>query len=195
MAQLPIHGYPNGTTKEIVGYSLIDDEIQPLVEQHSWFMNGEYAASSIQGVLKILHHFVWEYYQGPDSVPDDQYLDHLNQDKLDNRFDNLVLVNDRVKQANAPKHRDNTSGYKGVSQQHDGRYAATVGRDNKLNYLGRYATAEEAAYAVNLGYVQLHPEVPIPNPSVETLLRPERKAAVEANVQRLTRPGRRPYES
>ncbi|MFN4259521.1 MAG: HNH endonuclease [Gemmataceae bacterium] len=195
MAQLKIYGYAEDKTKKVVAVSEIDDAVLPLAERHSWFMVGEYAAASINGATKPLHYFVWEHFKSPDSVPDELQLDHLNQNKLDNRIENLVFVNDRVKQANAPKHRDNTSGFKGVSQQNDGRFCAIVGRDNKQNYLGRYATSEEAAYAVNLGYAKLHPEVPTPNLEADALLTAEQKMTVEGNVQRLTRPGRLPNQS
>lgn len=195
MAQLQIHGYADDKTKKVVAVSEIDDAILPLAERHSWFMSGEYATATIAGAGKRLHYFVWEHYEGPDSVPDDLQLDHLNQNKLDNRIENLVFVNDRVKQANAPKHRDNTSGFKGVTLQTDGRYSAIVKKDTNTHYLGRYSTSEEAAYAINLGYATLHPEVPTPNVEAEAALTAEQKMTVEANVQRLTRPGRLPYQS
>lgn len=194
MAQLPIHGYPNGKTKEVVGHTIVDDEILPLVKDLSWYMGGQYAATSIKGVQKYLHYFVWEHFEGPDSIPDDLQLDHLNQDKLDNRIANLVFVENRVKQANAPKRVDNTSGYKSVCER-KGKYYAGLRRDTRFVHLGSYATVEEAAYAVNLGYAKLHPEVPTPNLEAEALLTAEQKITVEANVQRLTRPGRLPNQS
>jgi len=193
MAQLQIHGYADDKTKKVVAVSEIDDAVLPLAEQHSWFMTGEYAATSIKGVVKYLHYFVWEHFEGTDSVPEDLQLDHLNQKKLDNRIANLVFVDYRVKQANAPKHVDNTSGYKSVNEG-KGKFQAAVKRDNRIIYLGRYSTAEEAAYAVNVGYAELHPEVPTPNAEVERLLSPEQKLSVEANVQRLRRPDRQPYQ-
>lgn len=194
MAQLPIHGYPNGKTKEVVGHTIVDDEILPLAKNLSWFMNGEYAATSINGVQKQLHYFVWEHFEGPDSIPEDLQLDHLNQDKLDNRIANLVFVDKRVKQANAPKRSDNTSGYKDVAEQR-GRFIAKVQRDKRQIYLGSYLTVEEAAFAVNLGYAKFHPEVPTPNATVNTVLSPEKRLAVEANFERLMRPDRQPHQA
>jgi len=191
MAQLPIYGYQGGKTKKVVGQAVVDDDL-PTLQQHSWYMWGPYAATSIQGTKKHLYYFVWEHHHGPDSVPDGLYLDHLNQDKLDNRIANVVLVDDRVKQANAPKHRDNTSGYKDVFRQKSGKFTAVVKRDYRPNYFGNYSTAEEAAYAVNLGYQLLHPEVPAPNPTVESLLTSHQKMTVDTNVQRLSRPDREP---
>ncbi len=195
MAQLQIHGYAADKSKKVVAVSEVDEELLPVAEQHSWYLAGEYAATSVNGVVKYLHYFVWEHFEGADTIPDDLQLDHRNQNKLDNRLENLEFVDTRVKQANAPKHRDNTSGYKGVSQQANGRFGSFVRRDYKLHYFGSYATAEEAAYAVNLGYLELHPEVPTPNAGAESLLSPEQKLTVGANVQRLRRPDRQPYQS
>ena len=87
------------------------------------------------------------------------FLDHKDQNKRDNRIDNLEVVNARVKQANAPKHSDNTSGFKDVFELPNGRFRVAVSREGNLVYGGMYATAVEAAYAVNLLYERLHPEI------------------------------------
>lgn len=197
MADLEVTGRRNGKNKQVVGTVIVDDDLLPLLQQFTWTSLPEgYAVRQIPkgGGIQYLHYFVWEHQHGPDSVPDEMFLDHRNQDKRDNRLWNLEVVNGRVKQANAPKHSDNTSGYKGVTAAPNGRFISQVSRDAVVNYVGTYATALEAAYAVNIAYEMLHPEVPTPNLIPEDALTDGELASVEANVRRLLRPDREPHK-
>lgn len=197
MANLPVTGRRNGKNKQVVGTVIVDDDLLPVIQQHTWTGTAEgYAVRRLpqSGGIQFLHYYVWELKNGPDSVPDGMYLDHFNQDKRDNRLDNLRVVDDRVKNANAPKHSDNTSGYKDVVAIPNGRFKAQVSRDNVGRYVGHYATDIEAAYAVNIAYEVLHPEVPVPNLIPQDALTDEQLAAVEDNVHRLLRPDREPHQ-
>lgn len=198
MATLEVTGRRNGKNKQVVDHVIVDDELLPELKKYTWSGTPEgYAFRNIPngGGLQYLHYFVWEHYNGVDSVSEDMFLDHENQDKRNNRIDNLKVVNARVKQANAPKRSDNTSGFKDVFEKPNGRFQAVVSRDAKLVHGGMYATATEAAYAVNLMYERLHPEIETPpNLLAQDALTDEQYAAVEANVERLLRPDRKPSE-
>lgn len=75
-------------------------------------------------------------------------VDHINGNKLDNRKENLRLVNDYQSALNRGKHRDNKSGYKGVSWvKRDGKYKAEITINKQYNYLGLFDSKEEAAKA------------------------------------------------
>lgn len=104
-----------------------------------------------------LHYIVWEMVHG--RVRRGQMIDHVNQNLLDNRLENLAAVDASERQANSPKHSDNSTGFKGVSKNTKGRFVAKVGKDGKLRHLGVYDTTFAAAHAVNHGYAILFPTV------------------------------------
>lgn len=197
MATLNVTGRRNGKNKQVVDQVIVDDELLAELKKFTWTGTPDgYAFRKIPGGgYQFLHYFVWEHHRGVDDVPEDMFLDHKNQNKRDNRIDNLEVVNARVKQANAPKRSDNTSGYKDVFEKPNGRFQVLVTRDVKRVHGGMYATAAEAAYAVNLLYERLHPEIETPpNLLAQDALTDEQYAAVEANVERLLRPDRQPNE-
>jgi hypothetical protein len=197
MADLEVTGRRNGKNKQVVGTVIVDDDLLLLLKRFTWTGTPEgYAIRTLPkgGGTQYLHYFVWEHHHGVDSVPEDRYLDHRNQDKRDNRIVNLEVVNDRVKQANAPKLSNNTSGYKDVFAMPNGRFQSRISRDNVSRHVGVYTTALEAAYSVNFAYEILHPEVPTPNLIPQDALTDEEMAAVEDNVRRLLRPDREPHQ-
>ena len=79
--------------------------------------------------------------------PIDQ-VDHINLDKLDNRWVNLREATNSQNQANIHAHITNTSGFKGVSW-HRGvqKWRAQIERDGHSCYLGYFDTPEAAAAA------------------------------------------------
>lgn len=77
-------------------------------------------------------------------IPTGLFVDHINGDTSDNRRENLRLVTPLQSAQNTTKHKDNTSGYKGVSKTYDGKWCAIIHVDGKNKYLGRFLTPEEA---------------------------------------------------
>lgn len=81
---------------------------------------------------------------------DNTQVDHINQDKLDNRKSNLRPCNHSQNGANSSLRKLNTTGYKGVVW--DGsrnKYRAQITFNNKSMCIGRFETAIEAAKAYN----------------------------------------------
>jgi hypothetical protein len=73
-------------------------------------------------------------------------VDHISNDKLDNRRCNLRVCTHQQNMFNQKKRCTNTSGYYGVSLLKScGRYEAYINISGKKKYLGLYKTAEEAA--------------------------------------------------
>ena len=198
MAFLTIHR-GRGANRSVAGKALVDDDLLPLLQQHNWYYDGEYPATYLRQPGRrprriTLHHFVWSHHHGPNSIPSEKFLDHVNQDVNDNRLENLRLVDASTKQANAPRHSCNSTGYKGVSCKKSSRYEASVSYRGHQHYLGRYARTAEAAYAVNYCYAKLYRDVPTPNQIAPDQLPEQQQREIEANVDRLMDPNRGAFQ-
>lgn len=76
------------------------------------------------------------------------YVDHVNSDRVDNRWCNLREATGSQNNANAKLHRHNTSGYKGVVfSKQAGKFHAKGEWRGKKYHLGTFDTASEAAKA------------------------------------------------
>ena len=74
-------------------------------------------------------------------------IDHINQDGLDNRWENLRKVTKSENNINSPGHKRRKSRFKGVYKRRN-RYEVQVRRNGKIySAPGSYATEEEAAEA------------------------------------------------
>lgn len=104
-----------------------------------------------------LHDLVWERVNGVPVPKDKGYLiDHINQDKLDNRRTNLRLATRSQNEANKKKRRTQAgknklgSKYKGVTFSKDNKanpWRAIIICDKKRNNIGYFPEEKEAALA------------------------------------------------
>lgn len=74
-----------------------------------------------------------------------QFVDHIDGDGLNNRRENLRIVNRA--QNNINRATPNSTGFRGVHTMPEGNYRAAVCVDRKRIYSGRFASAEDAARA------------------------------------------------
>ena len=82
------------------------------------------------------------------NTPKGLITDHINGDTLDNRKHNLRIVNHNQNGKNQKVHKNNTSGYSGVSYiERVQRWKARINVDGKDIYLGYYDTFEQAKTA------------------------------------------------
>jgi hypothetical protein len=136
--------------------SLVDDEWFPILSQWKWYYNGAYATRDI-GTRKgrqsiFLHRYIL-------MAPDEYHVDHINQDKLDNRRENLRLVTPEKNYINRRMLSNNKTGYKGVAfDKTRGKYIVSISLNKKQHNLGRFDTAFEAAKAYNEAAKKLHGE-------------------------------------
>lgn len=75
-----------------------------------------------------------------------QLVDHRNMDTLDNTRANLRIATPSQNQFNSNKHKNNTTGFKGV-RLHSGRrkpWSSEIRKDYKRYFLGYFSTAIEA---------------------------------------------------
>lgn len=103
------------------------------------------------GVRHKAHRMAWLIMTG--SFPKKgEDLDHINGDRLDNRWVNLRLVTRSQNQMNRGLQISNKSGHRGVSFRKDtGKWHARVYKDGKAILLGNFDAIEDAIAARNAG--------------------------------------------
>lgn len=91
--------------------------------------------------------------------------DHKNQDKLDNRIENLRYIPKGDNNINRV-YWNKSSSYRGVTlvKSHKGKYQyfywkASISRERKTYQIGRFKTEIEAAYAYNAAAKLIHGEL------------------------------------
>ena len=88
-----------------------------------------------------LHHLVWLFERNEWPAKN---LDHIDGDKLNNKFCNLRLADQKENNQNLRKpHRDSKTGFLGVSKKRN-KFVAKICKLGKKQVLGIFNTAEEA---------------------------------------------------
>lgn len=149
-------------TVEITLYNgaiVLVDEVDADLATMRWYMGSSgYATRTIAKCTRPMHRIILERIVGR-PLTDGEETDHINRDKCDNRRGNLRLATRKENQRNIARHRNNTSGYKGVSLYKDkNKWGAFISVKNKTRYLGLYATPEAAARAYDAAARELHGE-------------------------------------
>lgn len=122
------------------------------------------------------HRLIMERILG-EPIPAGYQVDHVNQDRLDDRRENLRLATRSQNQANKGRAINNTSGYKGVSCNQE-KYEVRLKYGTKRLHLGRFDDAFTAALVYDAASRHLYhefagtnfPEMTTP-PYIEALLR------------------------
>ncbi len=125
--------------------TIIDHKDLKIVNQYKWyFMGCGYAATrpwnkETKTYSTIyLHRFLM-------GNPKNQ-VDHINQNKLDNRRKNLRLCSHADNARNSKHRANNTTGFRGVSTHYDGKkFAASITINYKKIHLGLFKTKEAAS--------------------------------------------------
>lgn len=125
---------------------IVDANVERIASLRRWCIDsGGYPVANFNGHLIRLHDFVMAL--SFSDKPDGCYVDHINQDKLDNRINNLRFVSPIQSATNMPLKSDNTSGYTGVHKTKQGTYRAYITVKKRRIELGTYKTIEEARRA------------------------------------------------
>lgn len=128
----------------IIDYALVDKDDFERVNQYRWRWSHGYASASINGRGIFMHHFV---FRKPSVVGN--VIDHKNNDRLDNRKENLREVTRAENSHNVPK-RSGTSQYKGVSLYTAHTYGENIQKYSasySARHLGLFDDEESAARA------------------------------------------------
>jgi hypothetical protein len=119
-----------------------------------YFRRNRYCYTLKKHVIQYLHRLILDAKKG-------EYVDHINGDLLDNRKSNLRLCSNSQNIRNQNKHKDNTSGYKGVSYNKrlkTNPWSAQIKYNRHSYHLGYYPTKELAAIAYNNKAIELFKE-------------------------------------
>ncbi|QXV72963.1 hypothetical protein [Edwardsiella phage PVN06] len=102
--------------------------------------NRGYYWCNVFGKMFLVHRLVWLYMTG--EHPDDE-IDHVNGDRLDNRWCNLRAVTAFENARNQGERIDNTTGRRGVTRNGSG-FLVRISQNGVRYHLGTYATLDEA---------------------------------------------------
>jgi len=110
----------------------------------------------------LIHRICWALMTG--TWP--ERIDHRDGNRSNNKWSNLREATSAQNKQNKAKYRNNTSGFTGVSKNHN-RWRAAIKANGQLYVLGYFATVAEAHQAYLRGKLALHPFQPVPRPEVE----------------------------
>ena len=130
--------------------ALIDNKDILNISKYSWNFTNGYAYTKINNKSISMSRFLL-------NPPKNLWVDHINGNKLDNRRNNLRIVNPSQNSFNRLKNSSNRSGYKGVYlATNKKQWQAEIRANGKRQYLGKYSTKEEAAMAYNEAARRMH---------------------------------------
>lgn len=109
-----------------------------------WVENGRYRIELL-GKVYLAHRVAYFIHTGKQPP---RFLDHIDGNSLNNKFDNLRVATRRQNNRNKGLYSNNTTGSKGVTYcAESGKYRARAGLNGRKVHLGRYDTIEEASKA------------------------------------------------
>jgi hypothetical protein len=125
--------------------ALVDDDDYELLSAFKWHLDGSgYASRDAQIAGKRIKVRMHRVLTGLE-CGDKRQVDHINGNRLDNRRENLRIVLQSENLLNVRRHRDNKSGFKGVSlHKPTGKWIAFIMAAGAHKYLGLFASPELA---------------------------------------------------
>ena len=111
-----------------------------------------YPTGCILSVSVRAHAVVWAMHYGhwPATI-----IDHINGDPADNRIENLRAATASQNSQNMKRHKDGTTGFKGVIRS-GSKWVAQITHQRKHFYLGTFGTPQEAAAAYDRAAIEMH---------------------------------------
>ena len=111
--------------------------------------NSGYIRININKKMYLLHRIIYKYFNEDWDINDNprkNQIDHININSLDNRIENLRVVNHSQNNRNKNKQPNCSSKYIGVSWHNRGnKWEARIRINGKSKHLGYFDNEEEAA--------------------------------------------------
>lgn len=134
-------GYTSNTNEEFY----FDLEDYDLIKDYCWFNHGSGKENKSNHVATREPRTNKKFYIH-NLIMGDIFIDHINNNPLDNRRKNLRKCTQRENTKNTSKPKNSTCEFMGVSIEH-GSYVARIGHDKKKIHLGSFKTLEDAIVA------------------------------------------------
>ena len=117
-------------------------------------VNGKgYIHMPINGKSFSAHRLAWMYVYG--QLPS-KHIDHIDENKLNNKISNLRDTSREVNQQNISQPRiNNKTGFRGVYKRKNGKYTASISFDSKNKWIGDFDTPQQA-HAAYLEAKKIH---------------------------------------
>lgn len=111
----------------------------------------------VDGVLHGVHRLIWIWHN--ESIPIGMNIHHINDNRFDNRIENLRLANVSDSIRSAGFRKSNTSGLKGaVLSVRNGKWRACIKVNKVQKHLGAFDSKEDAHAAYCAAAVKFHGE-------------------------------------
>lgn len=132
--------------RQVVAYSLIDNEDYDKVSAHRWCRDANgYAVSAFYIDRKTFNIKLSRYLT---DAPKGMDVDHINRDKLDNRKKNLRICTRSQNNINQLAKSNNSSGHKGIGwDKARSKWRAQIKVNGKSKSIGRFENLEDAIVA------------------------------------------------
>jgi len=139
-------------------FATVDVKDYPVASKYRWYAWWSKDTKSYYAIRKVRLP-VGRYKAIPmvNDITGKTRIDHINHDTLDNRRINLRPSNRSEQQCNRRRYKNNTTGFKGVTQNSKtGRFLAGITKNYIHMHLGTFATAEDAYAAYCVAAKELH---------------------------------------
>ena len=149
--------------------AIVDEDLYDHIIMNNWkfYFADQGKANNHRGYAKRatddirLHRLVLQFHGVV--IPSGMDVDHINGNRLDNRFVNLQLITRAQNLLKKNRRYVNQTGYRGVIERKDHRfsrprYRAFVNHEGKTHWFGTFDTPEEAARVHDEHAKRLHGE-------------------------------------
>lgn len=156
-ARVPLHG----RSGVFYGWAIIDLCDIPRVKDVSWTIDPRgYVAGRPSGCKSSVTLHRWILTDGDSEV---STIDHADGNKLNNKRRNLRQCSQAENTRNTRLAKNNSSGFKGVSLDVNGKWRARIWKDRKEIRIGTFSNIEDAVAAYDKAALELHGEFASPN--------------------------------
>ncbi|MEX0596197.1 MAG: HNH endonuclease, partial [Candidatus Paceibacterota bacterium] len=141
-------------------FAIVDDEDYERINQFKWYYDKGRARRNIPASendgKRTFYYMHWGIIGKPEN---DLEVDHINQNSIDNRKENLRFATHAENTRNAKLREDNTSGIRGVGfHEYSGLWYAQISIDGASKRIGYFKEKIDAIKAYNNAAIEYYGE-------------------------------------